>query len=122
MEALARKDGSQWPVIESAYSIIKSLEDGCSVRDIHGLLDLKIDYRELSTAVSHLILADNAPCTSDRDGLKHTNIRCKDPLPEALYAHSNRPKRAKKDRLEGLDRTGLLRLKMEINKLLETGK
>jgi hypothetical protein len=115
--------GKGWALVEAAYGVIKGLDDGCSVKDIHALMEPQPLYAEVSKAVSMLLRAKNSPCSSERQGCEYRNIRVTGPLPDVLYERQDkvpRPRAAKGIDITALDRTGLLKLKLAINaRLLE---
>lgn len=126
-----------WKDIERVYSIISALEDGCSVKDIELVVpEPKISsYARISSAVSKLVLAKNAPVSSEHAPLAiagaHTGLRVIALLPRTLEFDPMRPRRKRKAiagamgkdiNLDSLNRQDLLMLKIKINQRLSEMK
>jgi hypothetical protein len=129
---LARKgDTDEWRFIENIYTVIKGLEDGCTTQDIADVMEPPVELARVSSVVSKLVLAENAPVTSVRVGKRHTQLRVIAPLPDALYDNPARKRRtyhsassSPEQTLAGvlltMTRAELLQLKLKVNALLAT--
>tara|TARA_R110000868_G_scaffold9896_1_gene48646 strand:- start:509 stop:868 length:360 start_codon:yes stop_codon:yes gene_type:complete len=108
------------------YDTIKLLEDGCTTSDLYKVIEPPLEHAEISSLVSQLVLAKNAPVRSDRPGSTgaHFGLRVVGPLPDQLVRDETIPKRsytkvAKEMDIRALTEVELLRLKIAVNKRLE---
>jgi len=116
-----------WKHVVKVYETIKLLEDGCTTADLHKVIEPPMPHSTISSLVSQLVLAKDAPVSSDRaPGHKgpHVSLRVVRPLPDQLVRDEAIPKRTYAKVAKGVDimtltEVELLRLKILLNKRLE---